>query len=245
MLRRDFLRQSGTASIALFGAASLSRARAGDPAQTGSAGHAPLDGSKKNPIRVAFMVGAGTNVIDLAGPWEVFGDTMPPTPGGEMSMPFANYTVGPGTDVLEMAGGLKLVPNFSVKNAPQPHVIVVPAHHATKESVAWLRSASADTDVTMSVCTGAFQLGKAGLLEGLRATTHHEFWDDFAKAYPKVSLERGVRFVDNGHIATAGGLTSGIDLALHVVARYYGADVAAATAKYMEYSSERWQGSGA
>jgi transcriptional regulator GlxA family with amidase domain len=93
----------------------------------------------------------------------------------------------------------------------------------------------------MSVCTGAFQLGKAGLLEGLKATTHHEFWDDFAKQYPKVNLERGVRFVDNGHIATAGGLTSGIDLALHVVARYYGEEVAAATAKYMEYASERWK----
>lgn len=70
----------------------------------------------------------------------------------------------------------------------------------------------------MSVCTGAFQLGKAGLLEGLKATTHHEFWDDFTKTYPQVNLERGVRFVDNGHIATA---------------------------KYMEYSSERWKGNGA
>ncbi|MGH8263283.1 MAG: hypothetical protein ACRETU_13435, partial [Steroidobacterales bacterium] len=89
------------------------------------------------------------------------------------------------------------------------------------------------------------QLGKAGLLEGLKATTHHEFWDDLAKAFPKVTLERGVRFVDNGHIATAGGLTSGIDLALHVVSRYYGNEVAAATAKYLEYASERWQAGGA
>jgi transcriptional regulator GlxA family with amidase domain len=241
MLRRDFLRQSGTASIALFGAASLSRARAGDPAQTGSAGHAPLDGSKKNPIRVAFMVGAGTNVIDLAGPWEVFGDTMPPTPGGEMSMPFANYTVGPGTDVLEMAGGLKLVPNFSVKNAPQPHVIVVPAQQSTPETLDWLRATAPKTDVTMSVCTGAFQLARAGLLKGLPATTHHEFWDSFAKEFPDVKLERGVRFVDNGRIATAAGLTSGIDMALHVVQRYFSTEIAAATAKYMEYSSDRWR----
>ena len=200
---------------------------------------------KAEGIRVAFMVGAGTNVIDLAGAWEVFSDTMPPTASGEMEMPFHVYTVGPTADVLEAAGGLRIVPNFTVKNAPQPHVIVVPAQSSTSESLAWLRSASAGTDVTMSVCTGAFQLGKAGLLEGLKATTHHEFWDDFAKAYPKVTLERGVRFVDNGHIATAGGLTSGIDLALHVVSRYYGNDVAAATARYMEYSSERWKTGGA
>ena len=229
MDRRELLKGGALISIGLFAGS----AQAIDPIKP-----------RKEP-RVAFMIGAGTNVIDLAGAWEVFQDTMPPTPDGSMQMPFQLYTVAPTADVLETAGGLRILPTYTVKNAPQPNIIVVPAHQSTDESVAWLRSASAGTDVTMSVCTGAFQLGKAGLLDGLKATTHHEFWDQFAGQFPKVNLERGVRFVDNGHIATAGGLTSGIDLALHVVSRYYGNDVAAATAKYMEYSSERWRGNGA
>ena len=93
----------------------------------------------------------------------------------------------------------------------------------------------------MSVCTGAFKLAQVGLLAGLPATTHHDFWDRFAREFPDVELRRGLRFVDNGRIATAGGLTSGIDMALHVVARYYGTEVAATTARYMEYTSDAWR----
>ena len=94
----------------------------------------------------------------------------------------------------------------------------------------------------MSVCTGAFQLARAGLLKGIPATTHHDFFDSFAKEFPDVELRRGLRFVDSGRIATAGGLTSGIDLALHIVSRYFGVETAAATATYMEYSSDAWRG---
>ena len=182
------------------------------------------------------MMSKGTNVIDMAGPWEVFQDT---TVDGDDA--FELFTVGPDEDLVTMTGGLKVKPHFSIENAPQPHVIVVPAQRASDESRAWLRQASAGTDMTMSVCTGAFQLARTGLLDGKPATTHHDFWDAFAKEFPKVELQRGSRFVDNGRLATAGGLTSGIDLALHVVSRYFGADTAAATARYMEYSSEAWR----
>ena len=91
------------------------------------------------------------------------------------------------------------------------------------------------------VCTGAFQLAEAGLLDGLAATTHHDFYESFADDYPDVRLERDVRFVENPRISTAGGLTSGIDLALRVVARYFGDEVASQTASYMEYSGTGWQ----
>jgi len=93
----------------------------------------------------------------------------------------------------------------------------------------------------MSVCTGAFQLAHVGLLDGLPATTHHDFWDEFAKEFPKVDLKRGLRFVDNGRVATAGGLTPGIDMALHIVGRYFGADAATATARYMEHDRAAWR----
>jgi transcriptional regulator GlxA family with amidase domain len=92
----------------------------------------------------------------------------------------------------------------------------------------------------MSVCTGAFQLGRAGLLKGKSATTHHDFLDRFAETFPDVTVKRGLRFVEEEKISTAGGLSSGIDLALRVVDRYFGRDVAQATAVYMEYQSKGW-----
>ena len=149
--------------------------------------------------------------------------------------------MAPEEGPIEMTGGLRVLPKYTIKNAPQPNVIVVPAHKSTGESREWLVQASGGTDVTMSVCTGAFQLARAGLLKGIPATTHHEFFDSFAKEFPDIELRRGLRFVDSGRIATAGGLTSGIDLALHIVARYHGVEAAAATAAYMEYKSDGWR----
>jgi len=94
----------------------------------------------------------------------------------------------------------------------------------------------------MSVCTGAFHLAKTGLLDGHQATTHHDFFDPFAERYPKVELVRSRRFVEAGdRLFTAGGLTSGIDLALHLVTLYFGEDAAARTATYMEYESDGWR----
>ena len=226
MHRRDFIGTTIAASVALFGAGRVGSAE--------SASLTPLP--KRGRTKVAFMLGEGANVIDTAGPWEVFQDTVI-----EHRDAFELYTVAPTEDLVRMTGGLTVKPTYSVKNAPQPNLIVIPAHKSTDDSIEWLRSASAGTDVTLSVCTGAFQLAKAGLLKGVPATTHHEFWDEFQKKYPDIELRRGLRFVDSGRIATAGGLTSGIDLALHIVARYFGVETAGATAAYMEYSSDAWR----
>lgn len=88
----------------------------------------------------------------------------------------------------------------------------------------------------MSVCTGAFKLASAGLLDGKKATTHHDYLDAFAKKFPKVQLERSQRFVQSSDVIyTAAGLSSGIDLALHIVEKFYGREVADRTAAYMEY----------
>ena len=107
--------------------------------------------------------------------------------------------------------------------------------------VEWLRKTSATADLVMSVCTGAFVLGHAGLLSGKRATTHHDFQDRLAEQFPDVKVERAARFVEGApNLATAGGLTSGIDLALRVVERYFGRAVAQRTASYMEYQSRGW-----
>lgn len=238
MNRRNFVQHSATAAtLAMFGTAASSQGAAAAPG--GKAGLQPLP--KRNKVRVAFMIAENANVIDTAGPWEVFQDVM--IGGDGHHHPFELFTVAPSDSLVEMTGGLKVKPHYTIRNAPQPNVIVVPAQRATDNSRAWLREASAGTDVTMSVCTGAFQLARAGLLEKLPATTHHDFWDSFAKEFPNIELRRGLRFVDNGRIATAGGLTSGIDMALHVVARYFGVDAAQKTAEYMEYSSDAWRAS--
>ena len=238
MKRRNFVQHSlAGAALGLFTASTA----VADPETSGLAradGLTPLPDRKH--IRVAFLLGDSANVIDTAGPWEVFQDVMLDRIVGH-AHPFELFTVAPTEETLKMTGGLQVQPHYSIRNAPQPHVVVVPAHRATDESRAWLKAASEATDVTMSVCTGAFQLARAGLLDGVTATTHHEFWDAFAKEFPRIDLRRGLRFVDNGRIATAGGLTSGIDMALHVVARYFGVQAAQKTAEYMEYSSDAWR----
>jgi transcriptional regulator GlxA family with amidase domain len=226
MHRRHFLGSTIAASIALFGSGAKAAPAAAEPA-------APLP--KRRRVRVAFMLGDHANVIDTCGPWEVFQDAESEDGAFELC------TVAPEEGPLEMTGGLKVLPTYSIRNAPQPNVIVVPAQKSTAESRAWLAQASAGTDVTMSVCTGAFQLARAGLLKGVAATTHHQFFDSFAKEFPDIELRRGLRYVDSGRIATAGGLTSGIDLALHIVSRYFGVEAAQATAQYMEYTSEAWR----
>ena len=100
---------------------------------------------------------------------------------------------------------------------------------------------AATADIVMSVCSGAFILANTGLLDGLAATTHHLQYDDFEKRYPAVRLVRGRRFVDNGKYVTAGGLTSSIDGALHVVARFYGQAAAEKTAARMEHDGDGWR----
>ena len=136
---------------------------------------------------------------------------------------------------------MQILPDYTIENAPSPKVIVIPAQSQPSAAVLeWIRKSSKTTDVTMSVCTGAFVLAKTGLLNGKSATTYHGAFGRFATQFPDIQLKRGARFVENGNLATAGGLSSGIDLALRVVERYYGREVARKTAYNMEYQGEGW-----
>jgi len=194
---------------------------------------APLPVPKDGKIKVAFVISNHANVIDLAGPWETFGDVV--LPNGVA--PFELMTIAETTEIVEANDGLRIEPNYSFDALPfLPNVIVVGAQ--ANQSAAFmqlLQAAQGQVDLTMSVCTGAFRLASSGILDGKSATTHHEFYDEFAKQFPKVTLVRGPRFVDDGSIVTAGGLTSGISAALHVVSRYFDDATAARTARYMEF----------
>jgi transcriptional regulator GlxA family with amidase domain len=204
---------------------------------------APLTPPEKGQINVAFAIADRATVIDFAGPWEVFQDVHVRDRGPSHSdqMPFRLYTVAATADPVTATGGMRIIPNFSVKNAPKPDLVIVPALRGNPILHSWLAEVAPETDLTMSVCTGAFQLAKAGLLDGLVATTHHDFYDAFENQFPNVQLERGLRFVENKGIASAGCLTSGIDLALRTVERYFGRETAQRTADYMEYMSTNWK----
>lgn len=199
---------------------------------------APLQPPAQGCIPVAFLLSDNAVMIDFGGPWEVFCNVSVPGRDGVL---FQLYTVGATEAPITTYGGMKIVPNYTIANAPAPKVIVVPAQTVSDPAVLdWLRQASRTADLTMSVCTGAFILAHAGLLDGKSAVTHHGAFKEFAMSFPRVALKRGARFVEEGNIATAGGLSSGIDLALRVVERYFGRAVASNTAYAMEYQGQGW-----
>jgi len=188
-------------------------------------------------MTVAFVVTSGANVMDFAGPWEVFQDAGGPDGGNG----FALYTVSDSREPVTMTGGLRLAPQYTFANAPKPDIVVVGAQRGSDAMREWLKNASASATV-MSVCTGAFQVAKIGLFDGLPATTHHDFFDRMAKEHPRVKLQRGLRWVQaSDRLYSAGGLTSGIDLALHLVAKLLGDAAAERTAYYMEHSGDGWK----
>lgn len=196
-------------------------------------------------IPVAFVMGEGATMIDFAGPWEVFQDT------GEAGVPgFYLYTVADSREPRNTTGtstngrlhGMKFIADYTFADAPQPKVIMMGAQgEHTPAKIDWIRRAGAKADYVYSNCTGAFLLAKTGLLDGLSATTHHDYFDSFEQRFPKVKLVRDTRYIDNGKIITSGGLTSGIDGALHIVERIYGRQAAEKVIEYMEYSGDAWR----
>jgi transcriptional regulator GlxA family with amidase domain len=160
---------------------------------------------------------------------------------GRADHPFRLYTVSESTSPIHASSGMKIIPDYTFENAPAPKVIVIPAQsQPSKATLEWIRKSAKSADVTMSVCTGAFVLAKTGLLSGKAATTYHGAFASFVNEFPDIQLKRGARFVEEGNLATAGGLSSGIDLALRVVERYFGREVAQKTAYNMEYQGVGW-----
>jgi transcriptional regulator GlxA family with amidase domain len=189
-------------------------------------------------IPVAFLISPRWTVIDAMGPWEVFQDV---AVEGRGFGAFELFTVAESLAPVTGSAGIKVIPNYTFADAPPPKVIVIGAQAGrTAAMFDWLKRASEAADVVMSVCTGAFILAQSGLIDGKTATTHHDFFDQFEKKFPKISLKRGLRFVEEKKFSSAGGLTSGIDLALRVVERYFGRETAEKTAVYMEYQSKGW-----
>ena len=102
--------------------------------------------------------------------------------------------------------------------------------------IEWIRSLSRSTEITAGVCTGAFLLAEAGLLDGRRATTYWHDIDSLRRQYAKVKVVENTRYVDEGHIVTSAGISAGIDMGLCLVSRLHGEAVAAWSARRIEYA---------
>ena len=193
---------------------------------------------------VGILIFDDVEVLDFAGPFEVFSRTRL-TPGpearrSEESAPFRVFTVARTRDLVRATGGLRVAPDFSFEDAPHIDVLVIPGGFGTRPllndapTLAWIRSRSTAAQQLASVCTGSLLLAKAGLLAGKRATTHWNALDLLASVDPTVTVERGVRFVEDG-VITSAGVAAGIDMSFQLVARLCGVAVAAETARYIEY----------
>ena len=195
-------------------------------------------------MNVGILIFDNVEVLDFAGPFEVFSRTRT-VPGPESrrtddSAPFHVFTVARSKAPVTATGGLVVVPHHDFSDAPRIDLLVVPGGFGTRpllhdeETLEWLRRSAAAARQVTSVCTGSLLLGKAGLLEGKKATTHWAALDLLESLGTGAKVQRELRVVDDG-VITSAGVASGIDMAFYVVERLCGKDVADETARYIEY----------
>jgi transcriptional regulator GlxA family with amidase domain len=198
--------------------------------------HAQLAFRTRN---VAIVLYEGVELLDFAGPGEVF--THAGTPAGESA--FNVYTVGTSTEPLMSQGFLTIKPQYSFANAPKPDIVVFPGGDVKgllndKAGMSWSKAAAQDAEIAMSVCNGASILAEAKMLDNKRVTSHWAAIPGLRKRVPTATVLENIRFVDNGQVITTAGVSAGIDGALHVVERLLGAPTAKSAARMMEYN---WQ----
>jgi len=195
--------------------------------------------------RVGIYIFDDVEVLDFAGPFEAFSvaSRVSARLGTHALPPFEVFTVAASGGPVTARGGLVVSPAYSFSDHPPIDVLIVPggvmdAELLRSEVVEWITMRSRDAELTASVCTGAFLLGRAGLLGGKTVTTHWEDAGDLRAALPDSDVVEGVKWVDEGDVVTAAGISAGIDMCLHLVSRFLGQGMAAATARQMDYPWE-------
>jgi transcriptional regulator GlxA family with amidase domain len=186
---------------------------------------------------LGILIFDDVEVLDFCGPFEVFSVSRqfvaPPV--------FNVFTVAQSTKPVLARNGLSVNPRYGFADSPDLQILLVPGGQGTRremhngEVVDWIRAKAQTAELVLSVCTGAVLLAKAGLLDGLAATTHGGAIDFLREVAPRTTVKPGERFIDNGRVICSAGIAAGIDMSLHVVARLAGTEVAAQTARYMEY----------
>jgi len=186
-------------------------------------------GRKVERKSVAILLFNGVQIIDYTGPWEIFGQAR-----------FDVFTVAIDAERITTAFGMKVTPDYTLTDHPKPDIILVPGGGVLDTQndpgvKKWLNEKAEEAEIVLSVCNGAYILAKAGLLNGLKATTTRALVDGLANAAPNITVVRDTRFVDNGKVITSGGLSAGMDAALHVVSRIHGEERAKRIAYGIEY----------
>ena len=193
-----------------------------------------------NKRNLAILIFDDVEVLDFAAPFEVFAVT------SELNNyePFNVFLVAESQRTYKAVNGLQVVPNYEISNCPNPDILVVPGGVGTRTQmndqklINWIQKVSEQAELVMSICTGARLLAKAGLLDGLEITTHHEAYDELRQLVPTAIVNERKRYIDRGKILTTGGISAGIDGSLYVVNKLLGREIARKTAIYMEYD---WQ----
>lgn len=195
-----------------------------------------------NKKRVGIVVFGGVEVLDFSGPFEVFSVTrLSDEDRQDQPSPFDVSLIAENTSPIVATGGLKLTPDYDFENCPHLDILIIPGGWGTRAEMSnerllrWIVDRSKQVEITASVCTGALVLGKAGLLDGKRATTHWRSLDWMQELFPEVRVEKRLHVVEEGPLFTSAGISAGIDMSLRIVARYFGDAVARATARQMEY----------
>ena len=199
-------------------------------------------------IRVGILIFNDVEVLDFTGPYEVFTtaariharshavDAVDAAANALFQVSLIAERLAP----VRARAGLNVLPNVDLTNHPPIDLLIVPGGVVTQEVakphvVNWIRQVAASTIITASVCTGAFLLAKAGLLDGKRVTTHWEDLDELRTSFPSLRVEENIRWVDEGDRVTSAGISAGIDMSLHLVERLAGRDLAIKTARQMEF----------
>lgn len=190
--------------------------------------------TKKN---LAILIFRDVEVLDFAGPFEVFSVFNELNQYERLNV----FTAAETHDTIIAKNGLQVVPQYALADCPQPHYLIIPGGIGTRALLEnqgvldWIAKAAPACENIMSVCSGSLVLARLGLLKGLKATTHHEIFDELAAMAPDAQIIRDQRFLDNGKILTSAGVAAGIDMSLYMVGRLWGRDQAETTAQYIEY----------
>jgi transcriptional regulator GlxA family with amidase domain len=192
--------------------------------------------------RVGILVFPKVEVLDFCGPFEVLAAArLDESRRRQEPSPFDVFLVAERADPVAANGGLRVIPDYSLADCPPLDILIVPGGWGVRQEIdnealiAWIAERGRQVETLASVCTGAMLLGRAGLLIGRHATTHWTALDWMRESFPSVTVEEQLRFVEDGTVITSAGVSAGIDMALRLVARTYGEDIARATARQMEY----------
>ena len=190
-------------------------------------------------MNIGIYIYDQAEVLDFSGPFEVFS-----VANRLAKLGWSIWLIGVSENLVEARGAFKVMPHYSIQNVPALDLlIVVGGVHLEevhkREVIDWITETAEKVQVVASICTGAFLLAEAGLLDSLEVTTHWEEILDLQRNYPNLQVREGVRWIEQGKLFTAAGISAGIDLSLELVSKFAGEELAERTAQQMEYAWSR------